>query len=41
MMGTGIGFGGTILLGEGTKRILKHVSSILSFPTLHHQPSID
>jgi hypothetical protein len=26
MMGPGVGFGGTMLLGEGVKRILKHVS---------------
>ena len=26
MMGPGVGFGGTMLLGEGIKRILRHVS---------------
>lgn len=28
MMGPGIGFGGTMLLGEGIKRILRHVSGL-------------
>jgi hypothetical protein len=33
MMGPGIDFGGTIMLGEGVKRILRHVS----FPSLSFQ----
>jgi hypothetical protein len=37
MMGPGIGFGGTMLLGEGIKRILRHVSLFSTFPV--HPPA--